>query len=372
MGVILPVVKHLNQQHSKIQEGNSDLLQLHLQVTESASQLIVASSERKLERIAYEQNTAKLADEKQEISIQLQREQQRQFDFFAMEITVMQLTGERNELRDQYQKQQLQLNEIATELNVLKEEKVILVNKIKQQNSVTNERNELRDQFQEQQLQLNEITVELSGLKEEKTILENKCKQQNLVIREKEKTVIELRNDNSAIKQKCEQKQLDYEVIVGVADQLAADKANLLKQNEEQIRSIENQKKENYVIRTKYKQFLNSIYAALQANINSSNSEKMMTISTLIAQSPVREVDNNAIEIASTSEGGFEHSSLKENTNGKIICDVCQKSFKKTYCLKRHMRIHSGDKPYSCQKCQSKFTQSSHLKKHLKTHNRDN
>ncbi|XP_063840691.1 zinc finger and BTB domain-containing protein 6-like [Scylla paramamosain] len=46
-------------------------------------------------------------------------------------------------------------------------------------------------------------------------------------------------------------------------------------------------------------------------------------------------------------------------------CCICYKTFIQKSDLKRHMRIHTGEKPYGCHLCPYRGNQSTHLKKHL-------
>ncbi|XP_072306296.1 uncharacterized protein [Eucyclogobius newberryi] len=57
--------------------------------------------------------------------------------------------------------------------------------------------------------------------------------------------------------------------------------------------------------------------------------------------------------------------SLKQNTHQ---CSFCKKRFMYKSILQSHIRMHTGDKPFSCQICAKTFTSRANLRNHIRIH----
>ncbi|XP_072294022.1 uncharacterized protein [Eucyclogobius newberryi] len=84
------------------------------------------------------------------------------------------------------------------------------------------------------------------------------------------------------------------------------------------------------------------------------------------------QVQNLSTEMFRATSHGASHgaspAACEDEAKVKHECPVCNKKLGRKQELKRHMLLHTGEKPFSCPVCHKRFIQKSNLKSHIVTH----
>ncbi|BES99730.1 ZnF_C2H2 [Nesidiocoris tenuis] len=79
-------------------------------------------------------------------------------------------------------------------------------------------------------------------------------------------------------------------------------------------------------------------------------------------------VAKGALDSCSETEEADNESSNKDQSNRKVMCAFCLRRFWSAEDLRRHMRTHTGERPFSCELCSRRFTLKHSMLRHKKKH----
>ncbi|KAG8817343.1 hypothetical protein FRC19_011407 [Serendipita sp. 401] len=111
-------------------------------------------------------------------------------------------------------------------------------------------------------------------------------------------------------------------------------------------------------------------HPSLSSEVQSSSSSDLPQSEGNADSSQQRRSQRSVKRVLSQVDSNEDNDIVEIDPKRRMMCKICQKGFPKAYDLKRHMRSHTGEKPFVCTVpgCGKGFVQRSALTVHTRVH----
>uniref|UniRef100_A0A915B2W1 C2H2-type domain-containing protein n=1 Tax=Parascaris univalens TaxID=6257 RepID=A0A915B2W1_PARUN len=104
------------------------------------------------------------------------------------------------------------------------------------------------------------------------------------------------------------------------------------------------------------------------SSLASSSCSVSVPSSSLLSVSPSSHPSSSSPLSGSDEPSSSVFSEDSDDLKRQYLCRFCHKDFRRPDILSRHLRRHTGEKPFKCEVCLRYFSRSDHLKTHRRTH----